>query len=134
LEGADAIIEMTETFTGNGKIGGVTGSGKGYTVSFGDAAVQKQFDKLQQDYNSRVESAIAKIPEPDVDISSITSQEEFNAASGQLKAYNDQVTFTRASFGPSPLQQVINHLPKNQNEFTKREETERLPSLSPGMR
>ncbi|MEC3882078.1 RHS repeat-associated core domain-containing protein, partial [Parapedobacter sp. 10938] len=133
LEFADAVITMTETFTGNGKIGGMTGSGKGYTVSFSDAAIQKQFDKLQHDYNSKIESAVAKIPKPDIDFRGITSQEEFNAASDQLEAYNGQVTFTRASFGPSPLQQVIDYLLNNQSEFTKREETERLPSFSPGM-
>lgn len=47
------------------KTGGVSRSERGYTVSFRDASIQKQFDSMQQEFNSKVESAVAKIPKPD---------------------------------------------------------------------
>ncbi len=133
VEGGEVVVKYIEMFSTNGKIGGVQSSGKGYSVSFKDPEAQKELDMLQRDYNNIVNQEIAKIPKPDIDFESITSQEGFDAASNQLKAYHDRVTFTKAKFGPSPIQQVIDLLLKNQNKFIKKEETQRMPSISPGM-
>ncbi|WP_197091703.1 RHS repeat domain-containing protein, partial [Sphingobacterium endophyticum] len=132
IEFADAVITMTQTVTQE-KTGGVSRSGTGYTVSFSDPSVQKQFDKKQQEFNSKVELAVAKIPKPDIDVSTINSQEAFDKATKQIKEYNTRVEFTRASFGPSPLQKVVNYWLNNKSEFVKKEKVERLPSISPSM-
>jgi len=41
------------------KIGGISRSRTGFTVPFSDPSIQKQFDNMQKEFNSKVESAVA---------------------------------------------------------------------------
>lgn len=104
---------------------------KGITLTFSSSQTENKVMSAEQEYQSQLQENISQLEMPEMPLGDNVTAEEWQQYEGDMVVYNLQVANEKAKLGPSPIQQIINHI-LNNDDYEKSQRNEQMPFINQG--